>query len=221
MISTAKDINPLVKELRSIATKKSEFSNTISLCKKLHGLAYNDYFVIPSHQNEHTVMPSPEDATIAWNFWHISRIEDMVVSRLIDHKDELFEVWQEKLHTTFKDTGNAMTDEEIMRLSSQIDYFQLMEYRNAVGKQTLTMLESLTFEDLSNKVRKADIEKLVETGSVSTHPDAIWLLDFWGKKDVLGLLLMPVLRHPFVHLFDNLRLYEKIKKMPKHLVDIK
>lgn len=214
MISTAKDINPLVKELRSIATKKSEFSNTISLCKKLHGLAYNDYFVIPSHQNEHTVMPSPEDATIAWNFWHISRIEDMVVSRLIDHKDELFEVWQEKLHTTFKDTGNAMTDEEIMRLSRQIDYFQLMEYRNAVGKQTLTMLESLTFEDLSNKVRKADIEKLVETGSVSTHPDAIWLLDFWGKKDVLGLLLMPVLRHPFVHLFDNLRLYEKIKKMP-------
>lgn len=214
MISTAKDINPLVKELRSIATKKSEFSNTISLCKKLHGLAYNDYFVIPSHQNEHTVMPSPEDATIAWNFWHISRIEDMVVSRLIDHKDELFEVWQEKLHTTFKDTGNAMTDEEIMRLSRQIDYFQLMEYRNAVGKQTLTMLESLTFEDLSNKVRKADVEKLVETGSVSTHPDAIWLLDFWGKKDVLGLLLMPVLRHPFVHLFDNLRLYEKIKKMP-------
>lgn len=221
MISTAKDINPLVKELRSIATKKSEFSNTIRLCKKLHGLAYNDYFVIPSHQNEHTVMPSPEDATIAWNFWHISRIEDMVVSRLIDHKDELFEVWQEKLHTTFKDTGNAMTDEEIMRLSRQIDYFQLMEYRNAVGKQTLTMLESLTFEDLSNKVRKADIEKLVETGSVSTHPDAIWLLDFWGKKDVLGLLLMPVLRHPFVHLFDNLRLYEKIKKMPEHLVDIK
>lgn len=214
MISTAKDINPLVKELRSIATMKSEFSNTISLCKKLHELAYNDYFVIPSHQNEHTVMPSPEDATIAWNFWHISRIEDMVVSRLIDHKDELFEVWQEKLHTTFKDTGNAMTDEEIMRLSRQIDYFQLMEYRNAVGKQTLTMLESLTFEDLSNKVRKADIEKLVETGSVSTHPDAIWLLDFWGKKDVLGLLLMPVLRHPFVHLFDNLRLYEKIKKMP-------
>lgn len=214
MISTAKDINPLVKELRSIATKKSEFSNMISLCKKLHGLAYNDYFVIPSHQNEHTVMPSPEDATIAWNFWHISRIEDMVVSRLIDHKDELFEVWQEKLHTTFKDTGNAMTDEEIMRLSRQIDYFQLMEYRNAVGKQTLTMLESLTFEDLSNKVRKADVEKLVETGSVSTHPDAIWLLDFWGKKDVLGLLLMPVLRHPFVHLFDNLRLYEKIKKMP-------
>lgn len=221
MISTAKDINPLVKELRSIATKKSEFSNMISLCKKLHGLAYNDYFVIPSHQNEHTVMPSPEDATIAWNFWHISRIEDMVVSRLIDHKDELFEVWQEKLHTTFKDTGNAMTDEEIMRLSRQIDYFQLMEYRNAVGKQTLTMLESLTFEDLSNKVRKADVEKLVETGSVSTHPDAIWLLDFWGKKDVLGLLLMPVLRHPFVHLFDNLRLYEKIKKMPEHLVDIK
>ena len=221
MISTAKDINPLVKELRSIATKKSEFSKTISLCIKLHELAYDDYFVIPSHQNEHTIMPSAEDATIAWNLWHITRIEDMVVSRLICHKNELFEVWQEKLLTAFKDTGNAMTDEEIMRLSRQIDYFQLMEYRKAVGKQTLVMLEELMFEDLGKKIRKADIEKLVETGSVSTHPDAIWLLDFWGKKDVLGLLLMPVLRHPFVHLFDNIRLYDKIKKMPEHLVDIK
>lgn len=221
MITTAKDINPLVKELRSIATIESEFSKTIRLCKKLHELAYDGFFLIPCNQEEHTIMPSVEDATIAWNFWHISRIEDMVVSRLIYHKDELFELWQSKLKTSFTDTGNAMTDEEIIDLSRQIDYTQLMEYRKAVGKQTLTMLESLTFEDLSKKVRKEDIERLVTSGSVSTHPDAIWLLDFWGKKDTLGLLLMPVLRHPFVHLFDNLRLYDKIKKMPEHLVDIK
>lgn len=220
MISTAKDINPLIKHLRSLATKEGEFSTTIRLCIKLHELAYDEFFMIPCEQKEHTLMPSVKDATIAWNYWHISRIEDMVVSRLICHKEELFESWQSKLQTSYKDTGNAMTDEEIMDLSRQVDYHQLMEYRKAVGQQTLTLLKNLTFSDLGKKVRREDLERLVSTGSVSTHPDAIWLLDFWGKKDVLGLLLMPVLRHPFVHLFDNLRLYDKIKKMPQHLVNI-
>lgn len=220
MISTSKDINPLIKELRSNAMKESEFSNTIARCVKLHEIAYDDYFMIPCNHNEHTIMPTAKDATIAWNLWHISRIEDMVVSRLICHKEELFEQWFLKLNTSYKDTGNAMTDEEILELSRQIDYMQLIKYREAVGNQTLAMLSDLAFSDLGRKVRKEDIDILSEKGSVSTHPDAIWLLDFWGKKDVLGLLMMPVLRHPFVHLFDNLKLYEKIKKMPKHLIDI-
>lgn len=220
MISTAKSINPLIKELRSAITKKSEFSRTVELCLRLHELAYDDFFKIPCDQDEHMIMPTVDDVTIAWNLWHITRIEDMVVSRLIYHREELFEQWHQKLKTSFKDTGNAMTDEEILEFSSQVDYLQLIEYRDAVRKQTLTFLKNLEFADLSRKVRKADIEILAQSGSVSSHPDAVWLLDFWGKKDVAGLLLMPVLRHPFVHLFDNLKLIDKIKKMPKHLVDI-
>lgn len=214
MISTSKDINPLIKDLRRDAMKESEFSSTIARCIKLHDLAYDDYFMIPCNHKEHTIMPTAKDATIAWNLWHISRIEDMVVSRLICRKEELFEQWFLKLNTLYKDTGNVMTDEEILELSRQIDYMQLIKYREAVGKQTLATLSNLEFSDLSRKVRKEDIDILIEKGSVSLHPDAIWLLDFWGKKDVLGLLMMPVLRHPFVHLFDNLKLYEKIKKMP-------
>ncbi|PKM65418.1 MAG: hypothetical protein CVU94_08595 [Firmicutes bacterium HGW-Firmicutes-19] len=122
--------------------------------------------------------------------------------------------WQEKLNTSYRDTGNAMMDEEIVDLSKQLNFDQLMKYRKAVGQQTKEMIQHLVFSDLSIKVRKEDIERLATTGSVSQHPDDIWLLDFWGKKDISGLLLMPILRHPFVHLFDNLKLMEKIKKMP-------
>ena len=57
-----------------------------------------------------------------------------------------------------------MTDEEIMDLSRQVDYHQLMEYRKAVGQQTLTLLKNLTFSDLGKKVRREDLERLVSTG---------------------------------------------------------
>lgn len=214
MISTAKTINPIIKQLRSGIMKENEFSTTIKQCLQLHELAYDNFFNIPSNLNEHTIMPTLKDVTIAWNFWHITRIEDMVVSRLIYHREELFEQWNQKLRTTYRDTGNAMTDEEILELSRQVDFNQLMAYRREVGNQTKTLLKDLRFSDLNKKVRKEDIEILAAIGSVSNHPDAIWLLDFWGKKDVSGLLLMPVLRHPFVHLFDNLKLFNKIKKMP-------
>jgi hypothetical protein len=220
MISTAKHINPSIKMLRSIIKDPSSFHQTKQLLLKLHELADDECFSMTCDHDEHMIMPTPQDATIAWNFWHITRIEDMVVSRLIYHREEVFEKWQEKLNVLYRDTGNAMTDEEIIDLSKQLNFDQLMEYRKAVNAQTKEMIQLLKYSDLFVKVKKEDIQMLLKTGSVSQHPDAIWLLDFWGKKDVSGLLLMPILRHPFVHLFDNLKLMEKIKKMPKHLVDI-
>lgn len=214
MISTAQHINPIVKKLRSIIKDQSCFAQTKELLLRLHEFACDDYFLMVCDHGEHVIMPFQKDATIAWNLWHITRIEDMVVSRLIYHREEIFEQWQEKLNTSYRDTGNAMTDEEIVDLSKQLNFDQLMEYRKAVGYQTKEMIRNLKYSDLFVKVRKEDIRRLAVTGSVSQHPDAIWLLDFWSKKDVSGLLLMPILRHPFVHLFDNLKLMEKIKKMP-------
>ncbi|EQE04021.1 hypothetical protein [Clostridioides difficile] len=32
--------------------------------------------------------------------------------------------------------------------------------------------------------------------------DSIWLLDFWGNKDIAGILLMPPTRHVILHLND-------------------
>ena len=220
MISTAKQINPLIKMLRSIIKDSSRFHQTKQLLIKLQELADDEYFSVTCDHGEHMIMPTPQDVTIAWNFWHITRIEDMVVSRLIYHREEVFEEWQERLNVLYRDTGNAMTDEEIIDLSKQLNLDQLMEYRKAVNAQTKEMIQLLKYSDLFIKVKKEDIQMLLMTGSVSQHPDAIWLLDFWGKKDVSGLLLMPISRHPFVHLFDNLKLIEKIKKMPQHLVNI-
>jgi hypothetical protein len=36
-----------------------------------------------------------------------------------------------------------------------------------------------------------------------------WLLDFWGKKNILGLIMIPITRHQTLHLNDCFNIKEK------------
>jgi hypothetical protein len=49
----------------------------------------------------------------------------------------------------------------------------------------------------------------MENGSLLQHEKSIWLLDFWGKKDILGLIMMPITRHQTFHLDDCFKIKEK------------
>jgi len=78
---------------------------------------------------EFRIMPSVKDDTIAWALWHISRIEDMTMSILVGCTDELFDLhWKEKMGATISDTGNALTDEEVMQLSKALNRYKFTVY---------------------------------------------------------------------------------------------
>ena len=51
-----------------------------------------------------------------------------------------------------------------------------------------------------------EVDELVgdlrEDEGTTNHEDSIWLLDFWAKKDIAGILLMPPTRHVMLHLND-------------------
>lgn len=166
-------------------------------------------------------MPTPEDATFAWDVWHITRIEDLVVNILIDNgKQVLDEEWLNRLGTDVKDTGNAMTDPEIIALSNELNQQALFDYRRAVGVQTKRVLEGLYFQDMSRKVTKPRLSRILQEGGVLEHPESIWLLDFWGKKTVAGLILMPITRHQLVHLNDCIKLKRKCRRLTKKAIPI-
>ncbi|HGM3526078.1 TPA: hypothetical protein ACKORX_000403 [Clostridioides difficile] len=55
---------------------------------------------------------------------------------------------------------------------------------------------------MKRKVSPIDLERILVTGGVIKHEDSIWLLDFWGNKDIAGILLMPSTRHVILHLND-------------------
>lgn len=167
-------------------------------------------------KNEFAIMPTEKDVTIAWDIWHITRIEDLTINILVNESDQVLnDEWLARLHTYVTDTANAMSDDEIMDFSKSIDIEVLKEYRIAVGLQTQKILSNLKSEDMKRKIKSEGLTKILEKKGVLEHPDSIWLLDFWSKKDVAGIILMPITRHQIVHINDGFSIKQSILKKKK------
>lgn len=74
--------------------------------------------------------------------------------------------------------------------------------RNEVGRKSREIVRSLSPADMRRKIPAQRIDRILEEGGVTNHKDSIWLLDFWAKKDIAGILLMPPTRHVMLHLND-------------------
>ncbi len=160
------------------------------------------------------IMPPKHNATIAWNVWHITRIEDLTTNILIANSEQVLNTeWLKRMKVDIKDTGNAMSDQEIISFSNEVSLQELRNYRNAVGNKTKQIIEDLKKEDLKRKFEQSQFNKILEVGGVTEHQKSSWLLDFWGKKTVAGILLMPVTRHQIVHLNDCSKIKDKCSKI--------
>ncbi len=70
---------------------------------------------------EYAVMPTSKDETIAWVLWHTARIEDLTMGILTAGEDQIFnDTWKRNMNAPVTDTGNAMSDDEIMELSKSL-----------------------------------------------------------------------------------------------------
>ncbi len=158
---------------------------------------------------DYSVMPTEKDETIAWHLWHIARIEDLTANLLIAESSQIFnDDWMDRLQVSVKDTGNAMTDEEIIGFSRQVNKQELIHYRNAVGCRTRRILNALTPGDMKRKPSEESLGRLVSEGGLLEARQSIWLRNFWGRHTVAGLILLPLTRHHMMHLPDSLRIKE-------------
>ena len=226
MFSVGTQWNPLQAMLRELLDQKESFLEAKELVLRMHGLLHTRDV---SGQSEPTLMdevweglsdfafctmPTAADVTVAWNIWHITRIEDLTCNLLMaDENQVLDESWLTKLHTNVRDTGNAMTDEEILFFSGEVDKQALRDYRDAVGRRVREVIADLKPDDHKRKFSKRQVDRILEEGGVTAHPESVWLLDFWGKKNVAGILLMPITRHQMGHLNDCVKLKEKCSKI--------
>ncbi|MBP1754299.1 MAG: hypothetical protein H6Q59_697 [Firmicutes bacterium] len=224
MFQPGTDWNPLQARLKEIITKKEQMEEMRQLLLQMHSLLHSKEVYGGSSvtfmeevweglgDKAFRTMPTIKDDTIAWNIWHITRIEDLTSNYLIAGTEQVLDQdWHKSLNTKVTDTGNAMTDEEIISFSNEIDKEGLYEYRNAVGRRTREIIEGLRPEVMKRKVAKEGIDRIAFVGGVTTHPDSIWLLDFWGRKNIAGIIQMPITRHQIVHLNDSMRLKKRIK----------
>ncbi|WP_313162897.1 DinB family protein [Sedimentibacter sp.] len=205
-----KELNQIIRRTDKIEQAKELF---LEIHAKLHlseisNTEHNevDNLICDLNDNEYAIMPTAKDETIAWVIWHIARIEDLTMSILVAGEDQLFNYeWKQKLNAAITDTGNALSDDEIINLSKTLVIQELMHYRNEVGKRTRKIVQNLKSDDMKRKVSPHKLEKIMLEGGVSEQENSIWLLDFWAKKDIAGILLMPPTRHVMLHINDCCR----------------
>ncbi|MDP5274954.1 DinB family protein [Chengkuizengella axinellae] len=153
--------------------------------------------------------------SIVWHLWHIARVEDITMNILVAGGQQVLssDNWTERMNIRFSHSGNDMNESEISELSSSIDIESLLAYRIAVGRQTRVIVKSLKPSQFREKIQSSRIQRLFDEQML--NEGSKWLAEYWSKKTIAGLFLMPTTRHNFLHMNKCIRIKNKIEKMNK------
>jgi hypothetical protein len=151
-------------------------------------------------------IPVGGEHSVAWILFHLARIEDITMNILVAGTEQLFTQggWMKKMNASILHSANCMDGASIAKLSADIDIKSLRAYRIAVGKRTRAIVKKLQGKDLKQKVQASRIEKVLSVGAVT--PEATEIIQYWSKKTIAGLLLMPPTRHCILHLNEGMRI---------------
>jgi hypothetical protein len=155
-------------------------------------------------------IPPNSEHSVGWILFHLARIEDITMNMLVADTPQLFvrEAWGRKLNVAVFHSANEMNERSVAALSAQIDINALRTYRQMVGRKTREIVKRLKPEDLRQRVQNSRLQKIMDEGALL--PEAIEILNYWSKRTIAGLLLMPPTRHNFLHLNEALRIKQKV-----------
>ena len=219
------------KLLRTYIGKEDMFNTAIDMCLNQHSMVHmsavsNNKQVTIEDELWNNITEeifrgfvNYDHGTIARNMWHTTRIEDITMNLLVAEDQQVFKTdnWQERLNITIQDTGNAMTNKEVIEFSSNVDMSELIKYRTEVGKKSQQIIKSLTYTSLKQKIKPSGLKVIIDQGAVLNVDGANWLIDFWAKKNIAGILLMPATRHNMVHINQSKRIKNRLIKKQRDL----
>ena len=119
---------------------------------------------------------------------------------MADQEQIFNEEWRKKTGASISDTGNALEFEEAVEFGKKIHVEALRDYMIAVGKNTRSIIEKLTLEQIQSMAPATWVMKILEVGGVTTDFRSIWLLVYWGRLTRGGMILTPMTNHHMMHL---------------------
>lgn len=220
-----KSWNDDIKELRKIILKPDKIQESKSLALSLHSMVhlsimsgvdkktFEDELWEGLDENTFRTSQNQKGRTIAYGIWHCTRIEDITMNLLVAGDKQIFnrENWQEKINSNITDTGNAMSEDDIMEFSKNINMEELKNYRIEVGRRTRDIVENLSTHDMKRNFDKHRLQRILDERAVLDVKASNWLIDFWGRKNVAGIILMPMTRHQVIHINESLSAKKKSK----------
>ncbi len=220
-----KSWNDDIKELRKIILKPDKIQEIKSLALSLHSMVhlsimsgvdkktFEDELWEGLDENTFRTSQNQKGRTIAYGIWHCTRIEDITMNLLVAGDKQIFNRgnWQEKINSNITDTGNAMSEDDIIEFSKNINMEELKNYRIEVGRRTRDIVENLSTEDMKRNFDKHRLQRILDERAVLDVKASNWLIDFWGRKNVAGIILMPMTRHQVIHINESLSAKKKSK----------
>jgi hypothetical protein len=197
----------LVHHARLHTAKMVETKNNLS-----QTWSYEDVILNDLTEDQLRCIPKDWEHSIVWCIWHLARIEDVAMNMLVAGTQQVLENydWFDRMKVQYHDTGNEMDGRDLTLLSNTIDIGALRAYRTAVGRRTQEIVKLLSPEQIKEKVNPERIQQVKEKGALVEA--AYGIADYWSKRDIAGLLLMPATRHNLVHLNEASRIKNRIQK---------
>lgn len=155
--------------------------------------------------------PAPGTNSIVWLFWHMTRTEDVAMNLLVAERPQVLdEAWLARLGLNRRDIGTAMTADDVSDVSSKVNIEALFEYRDAVGRRTREIAQTITPEELDVVIDDQHIRRLNEASALIA--EAYRVAQFWQGKTKRFLFNMPGSGHQMMHLSEALATRRMLKR---------
>lgn len=202
------------KKMQRLISAESTFADGIKCLIELREIVFTQISEIINGIPEKAFSELVNERTLAFSIWHTFRIEDIVIHNLIlNDEQEFFKGrWQKKIQSKIISTANELNGNEFVEFSKPLNIKELYNYAVAVKNSTNEMLKKIEYKDLKRTFSEEDKRRIEETGSVSYSDEAYWLIDFWCKKNIAGLIKMPLSRHWIMHVEEMRRIKNKLCK---------
>ncbi len=144
--------------------------------------------------------PHPRVNSIAWNLWHLTRVEDAGLNRFVTDGVQVLDqgAWMQRMNIPWRHHGGEMTFAEVDELNQRIDLAALQAYSAAVQVRTREIVAKTGWGNL-DAMMEADHLRivLVDEGLAHSHAEG-FLANYLGWTK--GKCLMNFsLTHPYQH----------------------
>jgi hypothetical protein len=144
--------------------------------------------------------PHPRVNSIAWNLWHLTRVEDAGLNRFVVDWSQVLDEgnWMERMNIPWRHHGSNMNFAEVDELSQRIDLAALQEYSNAVQARTRHIISMLDVRQLAMVVEEEHLRKIIIAEGLA-HSQAEGFIDNYRGWTRGKCLTNFGLTHPYQH----------------------
>ena len=144
--------------------------------------------------------PHPRVNSIAWNIWHLTRVEDAGLNRFVVDRPQVFDEgqWMERMNISWRHHGTDMTFAEVDELNQRINLSALQEYSQFVQLRTREIISTLLPSDLDHTMNEDHLRHLMLDEGLARSDSEGFVKNYLGWSK--GKCLMNFgMTHPYQH----------------------